>query len=59
MSGEFCDRRCDACAVEGKAAGQFRALAGNLVEVDAAVMLPMATKMLNAKSDAASRLQLH
>ncbi|MDA9450758.1 hypothetical protein XI04_32730 [Bradyrhizobium sp. CCBAU 11430] len=45
--------------LKGRAAGQFRALAGNLVEVDAAVTLPMATKMLNAKSEAAARLQLH
>lgn len=45
--------------LKGKAAGQFRALAGNLVEVDAAVTLPMVTKMLDAKSEAASRLQLH
>lgn len=45
--------------LKGKAAGQFRALAGNLVEVDAAVMLPMAMKMLTAKSEAAARLQLH
>ena len=45
--------------LKGKAAGQFRALPGNLVEVDAAVTLPMATKMLNAKSEAAARLQLH
>lgn len=45
--------------LKGKAAGQFRALAGNLVEVDAAVTLRMAKKMLNAKSEAAARLHLN
>jgi hypothetical protein len=32
--------------LKGKAAGQFRALPGNLVEIDAAVTLPMAARML-------------
>lgn len=45
--------------LKGKAAGQFRAFSGNLVEVDAAVTLPTAMKMLSAKSDATARLQLH
>ncbi len=40
--------------LKGKAAGQFRALAGNLVEVDATVTLPMAMRMLKAKSDVES-----
>ncbi|RXG89249.1 hypothetical protein [Bradyrhizobium zhanjiangense] len=45
--------------LKGKAAGQFRALMGNLVEVDAAVTLPMANRMLNAKSEMEACLQLH
>lgn len=36
--------------LNGKAAGQFRALPGNLVEIDAAVTLPIALKMLEAKA---------
>ncbi len=42
--------------LKGKAAGQFRALPGNLVEIDAAVTLPMAKRMLAAKSSAQARL---
>ncbi|AHY52619.1 hypothetical protein BJS_05814 [Bradyrhizobium japonicum SEMIA 5079] len=45
--------------LKGKAAGQFRPLAGNLVEVDAAVTLPMAMRMLKAKDEMEARLQLH
>ncbi|HEV2153182.1 hypothetical protein [Bradyrhizobium sp.] len=45
--------------LKGKAAGQFRALAGNLVEVDAAVTLPMATRMLKARDKMEARLQLN
>ncbi|MDA9488753.1 hypothetical protein [Bradyrhizobium sp. CCBAU 11361] len=45
--------------LKGKAAGQFRPLSGNLVEIDAAVTLPVAMKMLSAKADASARLQLH
>ena len=45
--------------LKGKAAGQFRPLEGNLVEIDAAVTLTIAAKMLAAKSDAAARLHLH
>lgn len=42
--------------LKGKAAGQFRALSGNLVEVDAAVTLPMAMRMLEAKGKMEARL---
>ncbi|KGT77128.1 hypothetical protein MA20_21150 [Bradyrhizobium japonicum] len=45
--------------LKGKAAGQFRALAGNLVEIDAAVTLPMAMRMLKAQDDIQARLQLN
>ncbi|WP_271593773.1 hypothetical protein [Bradyrhizobium sp. CCBAU 65884] len=45
--------------LKGKAAGQFRALAGNLVEIDAAVTLPMAERMLKARDATEARLQLH
>jgi len=45
--------------LKGKAAGQFRALPGNLVEVDAAVTLPMAMKILKARDEVEARLQLH
>ncbi|SCB32463.1 hypothetical protein GA0061099_1004793 [Bradyrhizobium yuanmingense] len=36
--------------LKGRAAGQFRALPGNLVEIDAAVTLPMALRMMEAKA---------
>jgi len=36
--------------LKGKAAGQFRPLANNLVEIDAAVTLPMALLMVKAKA---------
>ncbi len=36
--------------LKGKAAGQFRPLPGNLVEIDAAVALPVAMLMMEAKS---------
>lgn len=36
--------------LKAKAAGQFRALAGNLVEIDASVTLPMALRMVEAKA---------
>jgi len=42
--------------LKGKAAGQFRPLPGNLVEIDAAVTLTMAGRMLAAKSGAEARL---
>ncbi|OSI19556.1 hypothetical protein [Bradyrhizobium canariense] len=45
--------------LEGKAAGQFRALPGNLVEIDAAVTLAAAMKMLEAKAVAESRPHLN
>lgn len=45
--------------LKGNAAGQFRPLAGNLVEVDAAVTLPMAMRMLKAKDEMEACLQLH
>lgn len=45
--------------LKGKATGQFRALAGNMVEVDAAVTLPMAMRMLKARDDVRARLQLN
>ncbi|MCK1306480.1 MULTISPECIES: hypothetical protein [unclassified Bradyrhizobium] len=43
----------------GKAAGQFRPLPGNLVEIDAAVTLASAMKMLEAKTAAESRPHLN
>ena len=36
----------------GKAVGQFRPLSGGLVEIDAAVTLPMAARMLAAREAA-------
>lgn len=45
--------------LKGKAAGQFRALAGNLVEIDAAVTLAMASKMLEARDEMEACLRLH
>ncbi|MCK1346340.1 MULTISPECIES: hypothetical protein [unclassified Bradyrhizobium] len=36
--------------LKGKAAGQFRPLPGNLVEIDAAVTLPVALLMMKAKA---------
>jgi hypothetical protein len=45
--------------LEGKAAGQFRALPGNLVEIDAAVTLAAAIEMLEAKAAAESRQHLN
>ncbi|MCK1617435.1 hypothetical protein IVA96_12410 [Bradyrhizobium sp. 159] len=36
--------------LKGKAAGQFRDLPCNLVEIDAAVTLPMALRMMEAKA---------
>jgi hypothetical protein len=45
--------------LKGKAAGQFRPLPGNLVEIDAAVTLPMARRMLAAKSGAEARFHLN
>ncbi|WP_342737475.1 hypothetical protein [Bradyrhizobium sp. B117] len=45
--------------LKGKAAGQFRALAGNVVEVDAAVTLPMAMRMLKARGEMEACLRLH
>ncbi|MGY3106370.1 MULTISPECIES: hypothetical protein [unclassified Bradyrhizobium] len=45
--------------LKGKAAGQFRALSGNLVEIDAAVTLAVAMKMLKAKDEMEAGLQLH
>ncbi len=36
--------------LKGKGAGQFRALPGNLVEIDAAVTLPTALQMMEAKA---------
>ncbi|MCK1622390.1 hypothetical protein IVA98_03850 [Bradyrhizobium sp. 160] len=36
--------------LKGKAAGQFRALPDNLVEIDAAVTLPVALRMMEAKA---------
>jgi hypothetical protein len=41
----------------GAAIGQFRALSGGLVEIDAAVTLPMATRMLAAHEAAFSARQ--
>jgi hypothetical protein len=45
--------------LKGKAAGQFRPLPGNLVEIDAAVSLAAAMKMLEAKAAAESRPHLN
>lgn len=45
--------------LKGKAAGQFRALPGNLVEIDASVTLAAAMKMLEAKANAESRQHLN
>lgn len=45
--------------LKGKAAGQFRPLPGNLVEIDAAVTLAAAMKMLEAKAAAECRQQLN
>jgi hypothetical protein len=45
--------------LKGKAAGQFRALPGNLVEIDAAVTLTTAIQMLEAKSAAENRQHLN
>ena len=45
--------------LKGKAVGQFRPLPDNLIEIDAAVTLPMARRMLAARSSAAARLQLN
>ncbi|WP_146207745.1 hypothetical protein [Bradyrhizobium sp. SUTN9-2] len=42
--------------LKGKAAGQFRALPGNLVEIDAAVTLPTALQMMEAKAAIENRL---
>ncbi|RTE88615.1 hypothetical protein [Bradyrhizobium sp. LVM 105] len=36
--------------LKGKAAGQFRALPGNRVEIDAVVTLPLALRMMEAKA---------
>ncbi|MDI3560244.1 hypothetical protein [Bradyrhizobium sp. Arg816] len=41
--------------LKGRAAGLFRALSGNLVEIDAAVTLATAIRMLEAKAAAESR----
>jgi hypothetical protein len=44
----------------GAAVGQFRALSGGLVEIDAAVTLPMAARMLEARDATfCARQQLH
>jgi hypothetical protein len=45
--------------LDGTATGQFRALSGNLVEIDAAVTLHMAGLMLAAKAAAEARPPLH
>jgi hypothetical protein len=45
--------------LKGEAAGQFRALPGNLVEIDAAVTLAMAMQMMKGKAAAESRLTLN
>ncbi|WOH55325.1 hypothetical protein [Bradyrhizobium sp. BWC-3-1] len=45
--------------LKGKAAGQFRPLPGNLVEIDAAVTLGAAMKMLEAKAAAESQQHLN
>ncbi|OPY95788.1 hypothetical protein A5906_07420 [Bradyrhizobium sacchari] len=45
--------------LKGRAAGQFRALSGNLVEIDAAVTLAAATQMLEAKATAEGRQRLN
>ena len=46
--------------LRGKAVGQFRPLSGGLVEIDAAVTLPMAARMLAARDAAfGARQQPH
>jgi hypothetical protein len=45
--------------LKGDAAGQFRPLPGNLVEIDAAVTLAIAIQMLEAKATAESRQHLN
>ncbi|UPT83861.1 hypothetical protein HAP41_0000026015 [Bradyrhizobium barranii subsp. apii] len=45
--------------LKGKAAGQFWPLPGNLVEIDAAVTLAAAVKMLEAKATAERRPHLN
>lgn len=45
--------------LKGEAAGQFRPLPGNLVEIDAAVTLAAAMKMLEAKAAAERRPHLN
>jgi hypothetical protein len=46
--------------LKGEAVGQFRALSGDLVEIDAAVTLPIAARMLAAREAAFGvRQQLH
>ncbi|MGY4288752.1 hypothetical protein ACVWXO_007972 [Bradyrhizobium sp. LM2.7] len=45
--------------LKGKAVGQFRALTGNLVEIDAAVTLAAAMQMLEAKTAAEGRLHVN
>ncbi|MET4332019.1 hypothetical protein ABIB80_007881 [Bradyrhizobium sp. i1.15.2] len=45
--------------LKGNAAGQFRPLPGNLVEIDAAVTLAAAMKMLEAKATAERRPHLN
>ncbi|QHP69992.1 hypothetical protein EI171_23465 [Bradyrhizobium sp. LCT2] len=45
--------------LKGKAAGQFRPLPGNLVEIDAAVTLAAAIQMLEARAGAESRQHLN
>ncbi|GMO78765.1 hypothetical protein BwSH20_43080 [Bradyrhizobium ottawaense] len=42
--------------LKGKAAGQFRPLPGNLVEIDAAVTLPLAMLMMEAKAAMENKL---
>lgn len=42
--------------LKGKAAGQFRPLRGNLVEIDAAVTLPVALLMMKAKAAMENKL---
>ena len=46
--------------LKGEAIGQFRALSANLVEIDAAVTLQMAGRMLQARDSAlAASSRLH
>lgn len=42
--------------LKGNAAGQFRPLPGNLVEIDAAVTLPLAMLMMEAKAAMENKL---